>query len=180
MNNHHVNMYGVMHMFVLLCVMLSGWAIRQKSYIYCLSFYEINSFSYNIFTAPNMSAGQALMWSIDMWVYLASWSFSHILSWQCFHLFVYYYCPPLCHLNFWCVFLPLSLWMVFCLLFIMYVLVVIIIVVGDLVWVWLWIVLIWSRMASSGSVCLFVCFLLGNICNPLLLSLSAWYVVCYM
>ena len=70
--------------------------------VICLSpFFSRNKlFLYDIFMAPNMSASQALMWSIDMWVYLASWLFSHILSSQCFHLFVYYYCPPLCHLKF--------------------------------------------------------------------------------
>ena len=40
-------------------------------------------------------------------------------------------------------------------------------------------ILMCSRTTSSGSVCLYV-FFLGNVCNPLLLLISAWYVVYYM
>ena len=64
-------MYDIMHMFVLVCVMLGGWTVRQMLYIYHL-FHKRNTFSYDIFTAPNMSAWQALIWSIDTCVYLAS------------------------------------------------------------------------------------------------------------
>ena len=69
LNNHHVNMYDIMHMFAIVHVMSGGQA---KEYVYQLSFNKTKSFSYDIFTVPDMSVGQALMWSIDMRVYLAS------------------------------------------------------------------------------------------------------------
>ena len=37
-----------MHMFVLVHVMSGGQVVGQKSYVYCLSFHETNSFLYDI------------------------------------------------------------------------------------------------------------------------------------
>ena len=54
-------MNDVMHMFILVHVMSGGQAVGQKSHIYHLYFHNTNTFLYNIFTAPNMSASQALM-----------------------------------------------------------------------------------------------------------------------
>ena len=147
-----------MPMFVLVCVMLGGQAVRQKSYIYCLSFHKTKFFFvwHLHSTWHDMSAGQALLWSIDTWVYLASWLFSHILSWQCYHLFVFHYCLPLYHLKLFCLHsCPLPCGLCFACLFIMYVLAVIVIVLGDLLLEYdCGLILMCSRIASSGSVCL--------------------------
>ena len=57
-------MYDIMHMFVSVHVMPGS----QAKVVHLPPFFKkkTNTFSYDIFTAPNMSARQALMWFIDM------------------------------------------------------------------------------------------------------------------
>ena len=132
-----------------------------KSHMFnAISHYVVSQnkhFLYNIFTAPNMWAGQALMWFIDTWIYLASWQFSHILSWHCFHLSVLHHCLPLSHLIFF-VCVPV------CFLMDCFLLLVHHVCSGChyyCCWVFLLeydcgLFLIWARMASNGSVCMCV------------------------
>ena len=161
--------------------MSGGQAVGWKSYIYCLSFCKTNSFSYDICTVPNMLARQALMWSIDMWVSGFLIVLPHLVLTMFLPFLTMFspFCIPLLStivsFNFLHAFLPISLQIVSCLLFIMYVLAVIVIVLGDLVGVWLWID--FNVFQNSIQWISLSVFLLGNICNPLLLLVSAWYVV---
>ena len=162
-NNYHVNMYDVMS---------GSWVVRWKCMFTTFLFMKQTLFVQHIHSTWHV--GWA---SIDVVYWYGS------LPGFLIHFFVYYYLSTLMSFKVFCLHscpFPCG-WFFACCSSCMFWLSLL------LSWVTLFeydcrLFLIWPRMASSGSVCLFVLYvvLLGNICNPLLLSSSAWYIVCYM
>ena len=133
------------------------WVVRWKSYKKVFVLWKIKMVNVQYFYSTwHVSPGKHLCDLIDTWVYLASWqtlpylvltmfSPSFILSLSTmvsYDIFFICSCPLAC-----------ELFLVPC--YTMCTLTVITIVMSGLVGVWLWIILVWSRMASSGSVCVF-------------------------